>query len=285
MSKLPIGIFDSGLGGLTVLRALRQRLPKENYIYFGDTARAPYGNRSKEEIIQFNLEIGRWLLDQGCKALVIACNTSTVLGMDSLAETTDLPVIGMREAILAGTLSPPGASTSDLTAFRSASIGFLATKSTVESGVYQKAFAEAAPACVVNAVACPDFVPLIEQGMTEGPEIERAIDAYLLPLREQEVASLVLGCTHYPFIAPLIAKYFHNKTRVVDPADSLADIVETKLRSEGLLHTDSLESDARNGTEGNSQLQFYCSGDEQIFMSIGSRLLAYPIKETGRLIF
>ncbi|MCL2167173.1 MAG: glutamate racemase [Clostridiales bacterium] len=268
-NQQPIGIFDSGVGGLSVLRILEKKLPEENYIYFGDTARAPYGNRSQSEIRRFNLEIGKWLLSCGCKMLLVACHTSTVLGMDAIREETEVPVIGMMEAVLAGAFATDGEGDSP--------IGFIATSGTVRSGAYQKAFAEKAPERAFYAQDCPDFVPLVEQGIAEGPAVERSIEAYLTPMRDAGVRTLILGCTHYPFLQAAITSFLGPGVRVVDPADALADMVKAYLVAK------SMRNEA-SGSEGGSR-RFYCSGDTERFQIVGGLMLGRPIEEAGRRSF
>ncbi|MCL2121405.1 MAG: glutamate racemase [Clostridiales bacterium] len=265
----PIGIFDSGVGGLSVLRILEKKLPEEDYIYFGDTARAPYGNRSQSEIRRFNLEIGRWLLSCDCKMLLVACHTSTVLGMDAIQEETEVPVIGMMEAVLTGAFATDGEDDSP--------IGFIATSSTVQSGAYQKAFAEKAPGRAFFAQDCPDFVPLVEQGITEGPAVERSVEAYLAPLRDAGVRTLILGCTHYPFLHSAITSFLKPGVRMVDPAESLADMVDAYL------HAEPLRKEAAGSERGSRR--FYCSGEPDRFQAVGSLMLGRPIEEVGRRKF
>ena len=284
----PIGVFDSGVGGLTVLRALEQRLPRENYIYFGDTARAPYGNRSPAEIRRFNLEIGQWLLDQHCKMLLVACNTSTVLGMDTIKANTAKPVFGMMEAILAETLSggsEPGAGTGSYGGGIGGSsepgaiwpVGFIATKGTVDSGAYQRAFAEKAPGKPFFAQACPDFVPLVEAGVMDGPAVDRAVQTYLAPLRERGIRTLILGCTHYPYLAPVISAFLGPGVRLADPAEAMARLVEAYLLAHG---------GANDGAgEGHGNRDFFCSGDPGQFRSVGAGLLGHPIDRVRRQVF
>ena len=275
-SEQPVGVFDSGVGGLSVLRALERRLPNENYIYFGDTARAPYGNRSPGEIRRFNLEIGKWLLDQQCKMLLVACNTSTVLGgLEALRNSTAKSVFGMMEAILSGVTDTDGP------------IGFIATQGTVDSGAYQKAFAEKFAGTAFIARACPDFVPLVERGETSGPDVARAVEAYLTPLREQGVCTLVLGCTHYPYLAPVISAFLGDGVRLSDPADALASIVEAHLCDTGLLNngvdSDGFVNTATGGAGG--ERSFYCSGDTESFRFVGQIMLGRPLGEVKRQVF
>ncbi len=269
----PIGVFDSGVGGLSVLRVLEQRLPAENYIYFGDTARVPYGDRTPQEVRDFTVEIGSWLQEQGCKMILIACNTATVLGMKALAAVAQVPVYGMVEAAMAGAMAGvAGAAAGEAGGLWP--LGLIATKGTVESGGYQAAVAAKAPGKPFYAQACPGFVPLIEKGILTGPQVEQAVEKYLKPLKEKGVGTLILGCTHYPFLAPAIAAYMGETVRLVDPARQLALMVEAYLKDRDLLNEGSM------GTR-----EFYCSGDGEAFKAQGSNLLGRPLIEIRKQVF
>ena len=277
-SERPIGIFDSGLGGLSVLRMLRERLPLENYIYFGDTARAPYGGRSGDEIRRFNIEIGGWLLARGCKMLVVACNTSTVLGgLAALKAETPIPVYGMMEATLAGTLAIGEGAGGIAVPEEIWPIGFIATKGTVESGAYQAAFGDKAPGKPFYALACPDFVPLVEQGKTEGPDVDQAVHKYLAMMNDKKIRTLILGCTHYPFLVPAIVSFIGENVRIVDPAVRLAHLVEGELKKSDLLNDGA--GDAHGAGE------YWCSGDTGIFKAVGGIFMGSPIDEVRKQVF
>ncbi len=265
-----IGVFDSGLGGLSVLRSLRRLMPGESFIYFGDTARAPYGNRSPEEIRRFNREIGAWLLSTGCKMLVVACNTSTVLGMGEIKAMTDKPVVGMMEATLQAALPQDRADEDQVWP-----MGFIATRGTVSSMAYQKAFSDAAGDKGFYAVACPALVPLVEAGITEGAEIQRCMDEYISPLVSKGIRSLILGCTHYPFLSEAIGKYVGAGVRLIDPAESVALIARKYLADHGVLSED----------HANARLEFFCSGSTENFIAVGSALWGSAIREVRRKAF
>jgi glutamate racemase len=194
MNRAPIGIFDSGIGGLTVARAIYDRLPRESTIYFGDTARVPYGPKSPETVTRYSLEILRWLLDQGVKAVVVACNTSTAHALRALQDATPVPVLGVikpgaRAAIAAGSGGP---------------VGIIGTAGTIASDAYKRAIQALAPGLPVVQRACPLFVPLVEEGWFDHPATELVAADYLRDMREASVRSLVLGCTHYPLLKPLL---------------------------------------------------------------------------------
>ena len=184
----PIGVFDSGLGGLTVAHAIMRQLPAESIIYFGDTARVPYGPKSPDTVRRYSHEIAAWLLDQGVKAIVVACNTATAHALPMLERELDVPVIGVVE---------PGARAA-VAASHSGRIGVIATAGTIRSGAYVRAIQAEAPDAIVAARACPLLVPLVEEGWTEHEATRAIAREYLTPFMNGEVDTLVLGCTHYP---------------------------------------------------------------------------------------
>ncbi|WP_037999595.1 glutamate racemase [Thermacetogenium phaeum] len=249
----PIGIFDSGVGGLTVVHCLWKRFPQEQVIYFGDTAHLPYGSRRPEEIIAFGTEIVSFLLQFAVKAVVAACNTSSSLSLPYLRERFPVPIIGM--------IGPGVRAAARVT--RNKRVGVIATKATVESGAYEKAFQECAPDIRVYSQPCPLFVPLIENGCIEEKETYQVARTYLRPLREAGIDTLVFGCTHYPFLAPVIRQILGDGVRLVDPAQEavkeLADMLKLK------------EGKAPAG-EGPRHL-FFASGPVTSFYMVGSRLL------------
>jgi len=209
----PIGVFDSGIGGLTVAAAIRRHLPNEKILYIGDTARVPYGGKSREIIERYSIEIAQQLLDRGAKAIVIACNTASALAAPRLHELfPEVPVQGVVQ---------PGARAA-VAATRSRCIGVMGTQATVASGAYEKAIAAIAPDASVFSVACPLLVPLIEEGRFDDPVTDQIISCYLMPLLANNVDTLVLGCTHYPFIAPAIARFLGPDIALVDSAQNSA---------------------------------------------------------------
>jgi glutamate racemase len=207
MSPL-IGLFDSGLGGLTVLRQLLARRPRQPCLYLGDTARVPYGQRSPEEIRAIAAEVVRWLHHQGVELLVMACNTTNALAFDLAVAEAGVPVVGLID--------------STASVLQSLRVGVLATSATVASGAYSRAIRANHPAAKVVEVACPAFVPLIEAGQLDGPEIEESAIEYLKPLLQSGVDTVVLGCTHYPLLAPLLERLLPKDVRLVDPAEATA---------------------------------------------------------------
>ncbi|QDR79758.1 glutamate racemase [Sporomusa termitida] len=225
----PIGIYDSGLGGLTVVREVLSLLPGEDIIYFGDTARTPYGSRPPAEILGFMQEILAFFAGQKVKMAITACNTMTALGLEQAKTEFPFLLIGVDNGVPAA-----------LAASRKQRIGVIATEATINSGNHARAIKAAAPAARVFAQPCPSFVSLIEQEKLSGPEIETAAREYLMPLAASGVDALILGCTHYPFISPLIRELMGPAVVLIDPARETAAAARTQLA-----HTDKLATRAR----------------------------------------
>jgi len=204
--RAPIGIFDSGVGGLTVLRQLYRQLPNESIVYFGDTARLPYGIRSQAEILQFAREILTWLQQQRVKMVIMACNTSSALALETVRQEFNIPIMGV---IL------PGARAAVQQGKR---IGVIATPATAKSNAYRQAILEIDPNVQVWQVGCPEFVPLIEQNRIHDPYTIEVARAYLEPLLQQKIDTLVHGCTHYPHLAPVLRSLLPSQVKLVDPA-------------------------------------------------------------------
>jgi glutamate racemase len=204
--RAPIGIFDSGVGGLTVLRQLYRQLPNESIVYFGDTARLPYGIRSQTEILQFTREILTWLQQQQVKMVIMACNTSSALALETVRQEFNIPILGV---IL------PGAKAAVQQGKR---IGVIATPATAKSNAYRQAILEIDPEVQVWQVSCPEFVPLIEQNRIYDPYTTEVARAYLEPLLQQEIDTLVHGCTHYPLLTPVLRSLLPASVKLVDPA-------------------------------------------------------------------
>jgi glutamate racemase len=224
MSVAPIGIFDSGIGGLTVARAVRQLLPSESTIYLGDTARVPYGPKSPETVRRYSREILAWLLDQGVKAVVVACNTATAHALDDLQARSPVPVVGVIE---------PGARAA-AAATRTGHVGVIGTAGTIASGAYRRALVARRDDLVVSEQACPLFVPLVEEGWFEHPATDLIAREYLGPLRRDGIDILVLGCTHYPMLKPLLGRVMGDEVRLIDSAEETACELERILAASGL---------------------------------------------------
>jgi glutamate racemase len=236
----PIGVFDSGVGGLTVLRALRTELPHESFIYLGDTARLPYGTKSPETVVRYAQQAAEALVARGIKALVVACNTASATALPALQlRFDDLPVIGVVE---------PGARAA-VAASRSGRIAVLATEGTVRGGAYQQSILTLRPEAQVQAVACQLFVALAEEGWVDGEVAEAAARRYLEPLLsappDQRPDVIVLGCTHFPVLRPVITALAGNAVQIVDSAATTARCVSELLQQRGLLNTSSAPGEVR----------------------------------------
>ena len=259
MNRAPIGIFDSGIGGLTVARAIYERLPHESTIYFGDTARVPYGPKSPETVRRYSLEILHWLLSQGVKAVVIACNTSTAHALDALKAESPVPVIGVIE---------PGARAA-VSAMRQGPIGVIGTAGTIASNAYARAIQAAKPGAAVEQKACPLFVPLVEEGWFEHPAAELIALEYLQPLKQAKVDVLVLGCTHYPLLKPLLQRTMGPDIRLIDSGEETAAAVQGALQSSGL-------NAPANAAPAH---RFVVSDDEARFRQVGSRFMGERLRK------
>ncbi len=253
-TDLPIGMFDSGVGGLTVWRELRKQLPYESIIYFGDTARIPYGVKTVTEILHYVRSIVHWLLTHPVKLIVMACNTSSALVLEQVRQACPVPVLGL---IL------PGAKAAVEVGSR---IGVLATPATTQSQAYQRAIIECGARVNKQVLcweqACPDFVPLIESNQLDSPQLQLTARQYLDPLLIQSIDTLVYGCTHYPLLAPLLHPLLPSTVRVVDPAIALAASIRQELDLWGILQS-------HPPTDINLNLtQFFVSGDPETFANL-----------------
>ena len=250
-----IGVFDSGVGGLTVLREIMAHLPAESLLYFGDTARVPYGNRSQAELLKFVREIITWMQGQGVKMVVMACNTSSALALETVRAEYDIPILGI---IL------PGARAAAKAGQR---IGVISTVATAQSNAYKQAILEASPTAEVWQVGCPDFVPLIEQSRIDDPYTRAVATDYLKPLMAANIDTLVYGCTHYPHLAPLMDQILPPSITVVNPAHSLVSAMTKELDMLGL----------RN-TQAQPEIDFFVSGDSTQFAEASGRLVGFTPK-------
>jgi glutamate racemase len=258
----PIGVFDSGVGGLTVLRELRRCLPHEDFIYLGDTARLPYGTKSPGSIRQYSLQAARLLHERGVKCLVVACNTASAVALDALAaEFAPIPVLGVLE---------PGAAAA-CRATRSGRIAVLATEGTVRGGAYQAAIARLRPDAVVTACACPLFVALAEEGWTDGPIVEGVIHRYLDEVFAASPGTapdtLVLGCTHFPVLAPALRKVLGEGITIVDSAATTATALTDVLQEHGLRRQDG----------GAGRVELLATDGPERFARVGAVFLGQPL--------
>lgn len=248
-------MFDSGFGGLTVARALIDLLPAEHLVYFGDTARYPYGPRPAHEVRSFACQIGRWLAERfEPKLVVVACNTASAVALGDLAGEVDVPVVGV--------LEPGVRALAEVTVTNR--VGVIGTVGTVASGAYQQATAEIAPALELSCAACPGFVEFVERGETDSEQVHVLAERLLAPLVEAKVDSLLLGCTHYPFLARTISDVMGRDVVLVSSADETAFVIRSDLASSGALRPES----AGAGTH-----RWVSSGDVDTFARLGRRLL------------
>ena len=253
----PIGVFDSGLGGLTVAHAIMQQLPGESIIYFGDTARVPYGPKSPDTVRRYSREIAAFLLGEGVKAIVIACNTATAHALSALEQELPVPVIGVVK---------PGARAA-VKGTRNGHIGVIGTDGTIRSGAYVRAIHSEMPGATVTALACPLFVPFVEEGWIDREATWLVARDYLEPLVRDRIDTLVLGCTHYPLLKRVIGETVGRDVRLIDSAE------ETAADTRRMLHDAGLESPAASGT-----YRFIASDDPQQFLTLGQRFLGDAIE-------
>lgn len=252
----PIGVFDSGLGGLTVAHAIMQQLPGESIVYVGDTARVPYGPKSPETVRRYSHEIADFLLHQGVKAIVVACNTATAHALPMLEQELDVPVIGVVK---------PGARAA-VKGTRNGHIGVIGTAGTIRSGAYDSAIRAEAPDATITSRACPLLVPLVEEGWVDHEATWLVAREYLEPMLLDSVDTLVLGCTHYPLLKGVIGEIIGRDVRLIDSAE------ETAADTRRMLRENDLESGAERGT-----YRFIASDDPAQFLTLGQRFLGDAI--------
>lgn len=256
MKKQAIGVFDSGLGGLTILNALRRALPHEDLIYFGDTANVPYGSKSKQTVTRFSLDIARFLESQGVKMIVVACNTASALALTELRKQCRVPVLGVIE---------PGATKAAQTT-RNGRVAVLGTEGTVKSKAYPKAILKKRPRTHIIQQACPLFVPLVEENWAKKPATRLIAQMYLAPVQKSQADTVILGCTHYPVLKKVIADVLGKQVKLVDSAETLAAAA-----------TEFLKQHHQNETAGRGKLTVYASDDPARFKRLAACLLAGKI--------
>jgi glutamate racemase len=259
-----VAVFDSGVGGLTVLHELLVSLPTEDYLYLGDTARLPYGNRSPEELAAFSIEIADHLLEQGAKLIVVACNSASAAALDAVEghlarRGADVDVIGV--------LLP--AAQLAVAASRSGRLGLLATPATVASGAYERTIRAADPHVLIKSVACPDLASVIEAGFPFDEELVEAVRGYCAPLIGADVDTVILGCTHFPLIAPMLQRILGRGVTLVSSGPGVARSVERALAARDLL----------NPRRGEGSYRFRCTGGVESFHALGTRFLQMPLGE------
>lgn len=258
LSDSPIGIFDSGVGGLTVVRAIEERLPNESLIYLGDTARIPYGVRSRKTIERYAFECASFVQSRGVKAIVIACNTASALAANYLRSQFDLPITGV--------IRPGSRRAVEKT--RNGRIGVIATEATVGSGAYERAMLAIRNGLEITSRACPLFVPLAEEGWLNHPVTRQVAEEYLAELRSSGVDTLVLGCTHYPILRPVIEQTMGNHISYVDSGEAVADDIVKLLEERNLIR-----KDARPRVE-----EFFVTDSADRFRRVAELFLGRPLE-------
>ncbi len=259
-SDAPIGVFDSGVGGLTVVREIMRQIPDERIVYFGDTARVPYGSKSKDTIIRYSRQIIRFLRQQDVKAIVVACNTASAQALDEIEKEIDIPIIGVVK---------PGAKVA-AEATRNGKIGVIGTEGTIGSHIYSRYINELNPSAEVLGKACPLFVPLVEEGLLHDPVTDEIAMRYLSSLIDSGIDTLVLGCTHYPLIRSTVGKVMGDSVTLVNPAYETARELREMLVRENLQNTVKPEL-------GSNQYQFFVSDAADKFIRFANSIIKYGI--------
>jgi glutamate racemase len=257
MKNRAIGLFDSGVGGLTVLNQVIRTLPHEPLIYFGDTARVPYGGKSREIIVRYTLESAIFLMEQQIKMLIIACNTASAYALDKLQQIFNIPIIGVIE---------PGAKKAVQTS-RQGRIAVLGTRATISSGAYQQAILRQMPDAQIFPIACPLFVPLVEEIFISHPAARLIVREYLAPLKKEKIDTLLLGCTHYPLLRPLIQEEIGEEITIVDSASTCAETVASVLQTQQLA----------GAPLSPPPYKYFVSDDPAKFKKLGQTLLDIPL--------
>lgn len=257
-----IGVFDSGVGGLTVLQQIAEVLPHEHLIYLGDTARYPYGTKSAETVRRYALENTEFLVDKGIKMLVVACNSAAAVALDALAEHFDVPVLGVIE---------PGARQA-VRQTRNRKVGVIGTEATIASGAYTQALRSLEPSLEIYTRACPLFVPLAEEGWVDNAVAHSTAALYLTSLKRSGIDTLVLGCTHYPLLATAIAEVMGEKVALVDSARTTAQAVRETLVRYGLAHR-----------SGSGSVSFFVTDVPDRFVKVGSRFMGQKLDSAVRI--
>lgn len=262
----PVGVFDSGVGGLTVAREIMRQIPEERIVYFGDTARVPYGNKSKDTILRYSRQIIRFLRIREVKAIVIACNTASAYALDTVAAESDIPIIGVINA---------GARTA-VQATRNGKIGVIGTEGTIGSGIYTRVMKQLKPDIQVTGKPCPLFVPLVEEGLLHDSVTDEIASRYLSVLKGKYIDTLVLGCTHYPLLRSTLRRLMGEDVVLVNPA------YETAIELKQLLEERGLERDGREPLQG-EKYQFFVSDLAEKFTSFATSILPNEVKETRKI--
>lgn len=259
-NELPIGVFDSGVGGLTVAREIMRQIPNEKIVYFGDTARVPYGSKSKETVTRFSRQIVRFLQSFQVKTIVVACNTASAYALDELERETEIPMIGVVK---------PGAKTA-VEVTKNGRVGVIATDATIGSQIYTKYIKELNKDVTIYGKACPLFVPLVEEGLWQDPVTDEIAGRYLAELIDIDIDTLILGCTHYPLIRSTLGKIMGEQVALVNPAYETARELKEMLEQKGLLN----QEPPRLGA---NQYLFYVSDGAEKFKRFANSIIKYGI--------
>ena len=263
--EAPIGVFDSGVGGLTVAREIMRNLPTERIIYFGDTARVPYGNKSRETVLRYSRQIVRFLQSQGVKAIVVACNTASALALSELEKEISIPIIGVVK-----TGAKVAADTTN-----NKKVGVIATESTIQSGMYQNYIREIDPKIQVFGKACPLFVPLVEEGWLNDDVTKQVAERYLQELKSEQIDSLILGCTHYPLIRETVGETMGADVKLVNPA------YETAVELGKLLDKVDMRSESQE--DGEFPYRFFVSDAARKFTQFANSILPVETAVTQQI--
>ena len=262
-SEAPVGVFDSGVGGLTVAREIMRQLPQENIVYFGDTARVPYGSKSQDNIIRFSRQIINFLKTKEVKAIVIACNTASALALDTVKNEIDIPIIGVIE---------PGARAA-VRETRNAKIGVVGTEATINSETYTKVIKRLNPDAEVVGKSCPLFVPLVEEGFAKHKITEEVIDIYLSEFKKTDIDTMILGCTHYPLLRSRIMAYLGEQVHIVNPAYETAIDLKSILEKNG----------TANHSDRSATYEYYVSDAAEKFTKLANTILPYDVATTKKI--
>jgi glutamate racemase len=261
---LPIAVFDSGVGGLTVLHECLVWLPHEDFVYLGDTARFPYGGRDPERLRDMAVEIGSYLVEEErAKLVVVACNSAAAAGLPRISEATGIAVVGV--------IAP--AARQAVRATDNKRVGLLATPATVASGAYDRAIRAADPDTALYSVPCPKLAPLIQEGGALDPTVVDIVDEYCESLRAAEVDTVILGCTHYPIVRSVLQRALGRDVTLVSSGQAIADEVERELSARGL----------DNGIDRRGHYRFLCTGDPEAFRSVAARSLGLPVEDVRQV--
>ena len=266
IKEAPIGVFDSGVGGLTVAREIMRQSPQERIVYFGDTARVPYGGKSTDTLIRYTRQIVRFLKTRGVKAIVVACNTASAVALEAVREELDIPIIGVVR---------PGARVA-AKATKNGKIGIIGTETTVNSGLYTKLIQEILPNAEVVGKACPLFVPLVEEGWTKDPVTEEVARRYLADLQKSEIDALILGCTHYPLLRHMVGEIMGDQVTLVNPA------YETALELKALLEREGIANDGENKNFENPY-EFFVSDLAEKFKVFANSILPCDVTSIKKI--